>query len=257
MGLIEAIPEAAILARADPDDANKDGISGRPNWVAGKAYVPASEPSGGPGLWLGRFGRKAQTPTLLQQTVEAYHQDTGVTSEFLPAENANPLASMPIEPVDHAADPEVPTATVQAVVHYLRSLAPPAAGADTPARSEGRALFASVGCAACHVPVYTTGPHRIAALSGQAVSLYSDLLLHDMGPALAGGVAHGEATGSEFRSAPLWGVGRSASYLHDGRAPTLEAAIVAHGGEATASRDRYLALSDFERAALVAFLESL
>jgi CxxC motif-containing protein (DUF1111 family) len=263
MGLIEAIPEAAILARADPDDADKDGISGRPNWVAGKAYVPASEPSGGPGLWLGRFGRKAQTPTLLQQTVEAYHQDIGVTSEFLPAENANPLASMPIEPADHAPDPEVPTATVQAVVHYLRSLAPPAAGADTPARSEGRALFASVGCAACHVPVYTTGPHRIAALSRQAVSLYSDLLLHDMGDALADNRPDGVANGREWRTTPLWGLRLMRQFLngqaflmHDGRARSVEEAILLHGGEAEGARNRFTALSAAQRAALLDFVES-
>jgi CxxC motif-containing protein (DUF1111 family) len=138
-----------------------------------------------------------------------------------------------------------------------RLLAPLAVAKPTQLERKGKAAFRKARCQLCHVDKLRTGPNVARVLHTEPAPLYSDLLLHDMGPALAGGVAHGEATGSEFRSAPLWGVGRSASYLHDGRAPTLEAAIVAHGGEATASRDRYLALSDFERAALVAFLESL
>src|SRR5262245_41921598 len=122
VGLIEAIPEATIVARADPDDLDADGISGRPNWVTPAGYVPPNEPGGGIGTKLGRFGRKAQVSNLVQQVVEAYHQDMGITSEFRPNENGNPLASLHASAVDRAPDPEISTATVMAVVHYVRTL---------------------------------------------------------------------------------------------------------------------------------------
>ena len=262
-GLIEAIPDAAILALADPNDANGDGISGRPNWVHAQEYVPASEPGGGSGLRLGRFGRKAQTSSILQQTVEAYHQDIGITSDFRPTENRNPLSSLPAEAADHATDPEIPASTVHAVVHYLRTLAPPAPGAATASRAEGEALFASTGCASCHVPALATGSHRIAALAGRSVPLYSDLLLHDMGDALADNRPDGSATGREWRTTPLWGLrlmrrflNGQAFLMHDGRARTVEDAILLHGGEAQKARTAYAALTAAQRAALLDFVES-
>lgn len=263
MGLIEAIPDATILALADPDDLNGDGISGRPNMVRSADYVPSTEPGGGVGLRVGRFGRKAQTATLLQQTVEAYHQDMGITSEFRPLENRNPLSTLPVEAADLAPDPEVPTSTVQAVVHYVRTLAPPAPGAMTASRTEGETLFRSVGCAACHVPTLTTGPNRIGALANKPVTLYSDLLLHDMGDALADNRPDGSATGREWRTAPLWGLRLMRQFLngqaflmHDGRARTVEDAILLHGGEALAARNRFAALTATAKAALLDFVES-
>ena len=263
VGLIEAIPVSAILEHADSLDADGDGISGRPNYVTSADYVPASEPGGGAGPVLGRFGRKAQVSGLLQQVVEAYHQDVGITSDFKPIENRNPLSSVPIEAADLATDPEIPAATVQAVVHYIRTLAPPAPGRMTARREEGRQLFGAVGCASCHVPTLRTGPHAIGALADVDVTLYSDLLLHDMGDALADHRPDGGASGREWRTTPLWGLrlmrgflDGDAFLLHDGRARTVEEAILLHGGEAQRARDAFAALSAEQRAALLDFVES-
>lgn len=263
VGLIEAIPEAAILANADPNDSDGDGISGRPNFVPAAAFVPETEPAGGPGLKLGRFGRKAQVAVLLQQVVEAYLQDMGITSPFLPLENRNPLAPVPIEAADHVADPEVLESVVQAVTHYIRALAPSEPGAETERRVEGRQLFTQIQCARCHVPSFQTGPSPIPALSGRTVILYSDLLLHDMGDGLADNRADGQATGREWRTTPLWGLrlmrrflNGEALLLHDGRAKTVEEAILLHGGEALASRNAFAALTAAQRAALLDFVES-
>jgi len=262
-GLIEAIPESGILSRADPDDRDGDGISGRPNWVTPPAWVPATEPGAGGEARIGRFGRKAQTTTILQQTVEAYLQDMGVTSDFLPVENRNPLAGHPHDAVDGVIDPEVPASTVFAVVNYLRLLAPPAPGAPTPQRELGATLFTNIGCASCHVPELRTGTASVAALSNRAVALYSDLLLHDMGDALADNRADHQATGREWRTTPLWGLrlirqflNGEAFLMHDGRARTIEDAILLHGGEAQRSRDKFNALTASDRAALVEFVGS-
>lgn len=263
VGLIEAIPESAILANVDSLDADGDGISGRPNYVYAAAFVPATEPGGGAGLRLGRFGRKAQNAVLLQQVVEAYLQDIGITSPFLPLENRNPRSGVPVEAVDRVADPEISESVVQAVTHYMRALAPPAPGADTEQRIQGRALFGQVGCAQCHVPSFTTGSSPIAALSGKPVQLYSDLLLHDMGDELADNRPDGQATGREWRTAPLWGLRLMRNFLngeallmHDGRARTVEQAILLHGGESLASRQAFQALTAAQKAALLDFVES-
>ena len=263
VGLIEAIPESAILANADPDDVNGDGISGRPNLVRSPDFVPESEPGGGAGEKLGRFGRKAQVSNLLQQVLEAYLQDIGVTSDFLPAENGNPLSSVPVEAADLVADPEIPAATVMATLHYIRTLAPPAPGELTAQRRQGQELFASVGCVSCHVPTLRSGEHRIRALANRDVTLYSDLLLHDMGDALADNRADGSATGREWRTTPLWGLrlmrrflNGNAFLLHDGRARSVEEAILLHGGEAQRARDAFAGLTAAQRAALLDFVES-
>jgi len=262
VGLIDAIPEAAILSHADPDDRDGDGISGRPNWVTPADYAPHAPPTAD-GKRIGRFGRKAQTASLLEQTVEAYHQDMGITSDFRPRENHNPLSSVPVDAADHVPDPEAPPATVLAVVHYLQTLAPPSPGADNDQRREGRALFASAGCNSCHVTSLTTGPSAIAALANRPVELYSDLLLHDMGDALADQRPDGGATGREWRTTPLWGLrlmrqflNGQAFLLHDGRAGSVEQAILLHGGEAAKSRDAFSALTAAQRRALVEFVES-
>jgi CxxC motif-containing protein (DUF1111 family) len=263
-GLIEAIPEAAILANVDSLDADGDGISGRPNLVPAADFVPHTEPAGGPGLKLGRFGRKAQNAVLFQQVVTAYLQDMGITSPFLPAENRNPLAGTPIEAVDRVPDPEVLESTVQAVTHYVRALAPPAPGEDTPRRTEGRQLFTDIQCARCHVPEFTTGTGSpLAALRNRTVHLYSDLLLHDMGTALADNRPDGQASGTEWRTAPLWGMrlvrrflNGDAFLMHDGRARTVADAILLHGGEAAISRTLFTQLTAAQKAALIDFVES-
>jgi CxxC motif-containing protein (DUF1111 family) len=263
VGLIEAIPEAAILALADPDDTDGDGISGRPNWVTSAGWVPHSEPGAGPGPRLGRFGRKAQISSLFQQVGTAYLEDIGVTSEFLVTENRNPLSSVPVEAVDRVPDPEIPASTVQAVTHYIRALAPPLPGAETDQRREGRVIFGQVGCSRCHTPSFETGQSVIPALSNRTVELYSDLLLHDMGDALADNRPDGLATGREWRTAPLWGLRLMRQFLngqtllmHDGRARSVEDAIMLHGGEAQAVRDAFAALSPAQRRALIDFVES-
>ena len=263
VGLIEAIPEASILARADPADKNGDGISGRPNLVVAPGWVPHAEPGGGEAERLGRFSRKAQVTSLVQQTVEAYHQDMGITSDFLPVENVNPFAAAATRAADRTTDPEVSAATVMSVVNYLRMLAPPAPGAMNAQRERGRALFESAGCAACHVPEFRTGPSPIPSLADRPVTLYSDLLLHDLGEELADHRGDGQASGTEWRTAPLWGLRVMRSFLngdvfllHDGRARSIEEAIGYHGGEGAAARAAFQALEAADRAALVVFVGS-
>jgi CxxC motif-containing protein (DUF1111 family) len=263
VGLIEAIPEAAILAHADPEDGNGDGVSGRPNWVTAADYVLPSEPGAGVAPRIGRFGRKAQISNLVEQVVEAYHQDVGITSEFRPLENRHPSSSVPIEAIDRVGDPEIPAATVQAVVHYIRALAPPAPGPETSSVIEGRTIFNEIGCAQCHVATLMTGRSPIPALSNLPVTLYSDLLLHDMGDELADHRPDGQANGREWRTTPLWGLRLMRQFLngeaflmHDGRAATVEEAILSHGGEAQRARDAFAALSPARRNAALEFVES-
>jgi len=261
LGLIEAIPVERIVAGADPEDRDGDGISGRPHWVRPAPWVPSTEPGGGEGVQLGRFTRKARASTILEQVADAYHKDMGITSEFLPFENQNLSAATPAR--DVAADPEVTTDVIRSVVTYLRLLAPPEPGALTESRRAGERLFAETGCGACHTPELRTGAHASAALADRPVRLYSDLLLHDMGEALADGIPDADATGREWRTAPLWGlrvmrafVGGSWYLLHDGRARSVSEAIELHGGEASASRERFRALSAADRASLLDFVDS-
>jgi CxxC motif-containing protein (DUF1111 family) len=262
VGFLEALTESTILAHEDPGDSNGDGISGRANWVTPAPYVPAEEPGGGAAPRVGRFGRKASVSSLLQQTVEAYHQDIGMTTPQRPVENVNPLAPAP-NGLDEAPDPEVPGNHVADVIQYMRMLAPPAPGEPTESRRHGEALFASARCAACHIPALRTGSHEIEAIANREIALYSDLLLHDLGDELADGRPDGGADGREWRTAPLWGLRVARDFLagellllHDGRARSVEEAIRAHGGEAAASRDAFLSMAPGERAALLDFVES-
>lgn len=270
VGLIEAIAESTIVGLADPDDADGDGISGRPNYVVPEDFVPATEPGGfvedeefplgRP--QLGRFGRKAQVSSLLLQVAKAYHEDMGVTNDFLPVDNVNRQVSPTVTP-DAVADPELSEAELRAVLSYIRLLAPPAPGEMTPRRVAGRELFEEIGCAACHVPELRSGNHPSAALADQPVRLYSDLLLHDMGDGLADNRPDGNATGREWRTAPLWGMrvmrdflNADAFLLHDGRARSVESAILLHGGEAEHAREAFTALNPEQRAAVLDFVES-
>jgi CxxC motif-containing protein (DUF1111 family) len=263
MGLIEAIPVEEIVRGADPEDANRDGISGRPHWVTAAEWVPVTEPGAGPCRQLGRFTRRARTSTIFEQVVDAYHKDMGITSEFLPVENPNLAASTPTVAFDRVPDPEVSAEVVQQVVFYLRTLAPPEPGPMTAARVLGEQLFTEIGCAVCHTPELRTGPHPVAALANRPVRLYSDLLLHDLGEELADGVPDKEASGREWRTAPLWGLRVMRAFLrgdafllHDGRATSVESAILLHGGEAAGVRTRYMQLAADAKAALLDFVES-
>jgi len=252
LGLLEAVPESEILARADADDADRDGISGRPNYV----WDPVSQ-----SVVLGRFGWKANVASLLAQTAGAYSQDMGITNRIFPDESS---AGQP--QYDHLEDdPELSDSLLDAVAFYVRTLAVPARRDITGAAVLlGKQLFTRARCSGCHVETLTTGVDvRFPALSHQTIHPYTDLLLHDMGPGLADNRPDFLATGAEWRTAPLWGLGlydivnHPAYYLHDGRARTLVEAIMWHGGEATASRDFFGALSPADRDALLAFLQSL
>lgn len=256
LGFIDAVSDGDILAMADPNDVDGDGISGVPNWIAPKPYS-ALRPNAVEqnGKYIGRFGKKGATYDLLQQTAGAYAQDIGVNSAF--------------EPVDvysgNEVDPEVPNAVVHDVVFYLQTLKAPIQRQQTDAHvMHGAEVFSQIGCAKCHVAELTTGPSPIAALSNKSFRPYSDLLLHDMGAGLDDGYTEGSAQTSEWRTPPLWGLGLSEDsqggvmyLMHDGRATSIEDAILLHGGEAMVSRDAFLQLSNNERDALLAFLKSL
>jgi len=254
LGLIEAVPEADILARADPDDADGDGISGRPNRVWDVAEQRVA---------LGRFGWKANQPSLRQQAAGAALGDMGITTSLFPEQNVMP-GQADAAAAASGGRPEMSDPQLEKLVFYLRTLAVPAPrNLDDPAVRRGEALFEQMSCAACHTPSMTTGEHPLAQLADQRIYPYTDLLLHDMGPGLADGRPDFEATGRAWRTPPLWGIGLTETvnghtfFLHDGRARNLEEAILWHGGEAEAAREAFRTLPAADRAALVAFLKSL
>ncbi len=256
LGFLEMVPDADILALADPDDLDGDGISGRPNWVTLPGYLsPRPDAVAQHGKYIGRFGKKAAVYDLLQQTANAYNQDMGVTSTYAPIDTYSGAE----------IDPEVPNQTVEDVAFYLRTLkAPITRNTSGPDVTTGKLLFEQSGCARCHTPALHTGASPIAALAFREIAPYTDLLLHDMGPELDDGYTEGTALSSEWRTPPLWGLGLSKTtqggqyyLLHDGRANSIEAAILLHGGEGAGSRDKFKTLSETERRQLIAFLESL
>ncbi|HIL09090.1 MAG TPA: c-type cytochrome [Candidatus Latescibacteria bacterium] len=264
MGLIEAIPVETILANADPDDDDANGISGRANWVMPPDFVPVHHVGGGDQLQLGRFSRKAQVTSLIEQVAAAYQQDMGITNDFIPVENHHPQVAGGVALGDEVGDPEIPASTVLLTALYVRLLKPPARGNETAEVLRGEQLFDEIGCASCHVPMMRTGTSGIPELSEVDAHLYSDLLLHDMGPGLADNRPDGDADGSEWRTPPLWGtrlvgdfLNGEEFYLHDGRARSVSEAIGEHGGEAQGSSDAYTGLSTDDRQALIAFVESL
>ncbi|MBP6829093.1 MAG: c-type cytochrome [Saprospiraceae bacterium] len=252
LGLLEAIPETAVLAHADENDADGDGISGKPNYV----WNVATQSKG-----LGRFGWKAGQPTLLQQTAAAYNGDMGVTTTMFQQENCTGQPQCD----DLADDPEVDLETLKSTAFYTQSLAVPAArNLDDPDVQRGKKIFTKVKCGACHTPSFTTGAHpEYDFLSGQLIFPFTDLLLHDMGEGLADNRPDHRADGREWRTPPLWGIGLTqtvsghTNFLHDGRARNLTEAILWHGGEAESARQRVLQLSAGERNALLAYLQSL
>jgi len=252
LGLLEAIPASTIEANADPGDRDRDGISGRANYmedlVSGQARA------------IGRFGWKANTPNLIQQAAAAYNGDMGITSTLFPGESCEEYRP------ECAAHPiEVSDSIVAAVGFYTQSLGVPARRSlDDKQVIAGEALFRRVGCAGCHLPSVRTGTvPGIPEVSNQQIQPFTDLLIHDMGPALADGRPDFKANGSEWRTPPLWGVGLvqtvngHSRFLHDGRARSLLEAVLWHGGEAERSRRAVQRFSAEERNALVKFLESL
>lgn len=256
LGFISYVKDAAILAMADPNDANGDGISGVPNWIKLANYTPANEGAiSQNGRYIGRFGKKAGVYTLLQQSVEAYNQDMGITSTYNPRDVYT----------GQIIDPEVSNSIVQDVVFYLHTLkAPIQRNTNDPKVIAGKQVFLNTGCGGCHAPSLQTGNAPIAALSNKTFYPYTDMLLHDMGPGLNDGYTEGNALPAEWRTPALWGLGLSkdaqgGSYflLHDGRAHSIEEAILLHGGEADNSKAKFQQLSAGEKEQLIAFLESL
>lgn len=257
LGLLEAVPEADILALADPDDADGDGVSGRPNMAYSEEFHRQM---------LGRFGLKAGQPTIRAQAASAFSGDIGISTPLEPASWGDCTDGQPAcrERPD-GGSPEADATVLDLVTFYSRNLAVPARrDPGDPQVLAGKRIFYEAGCPACHHPKFVTD--RLVDQPEQSFQLiwpYTDLLLHDMGEGLADGRPEVRATGREWRTAPLWGIGLTetvtgqASYLHDGRARTLLEAVLWHDGEARPARDTVAGLSEADRDALIRFLESL
>nr|WP_251363798.1 di-heme oxidoredictase family protein [Epibacterium ulvae] len=261
LGLLEAIPAADILANTDENDADGDGISGRANLVRSEEYQQ---------ILLGRFGLKAGSATVHEQSAAAFSGDIGISTPLFPAHwgecteaQAHCRAAQHGDDVERGTEINQPN--MDLVTFYSRNLAVPARrDLDNPAVLRGKELFYDAGCTSCHTPKFVT--HRLTDRDEQSFQLiwpYSDMLLHDMGDGLADNRPEARATGREWRTPPLWGIGLTkqvsplAGYLHDARARTLLEAILWHGGEAAAAQSRVVQMSAEDRADLLTFLESL
>lgn len=252
MGLLDLVPESQIIAQADPDDRDGDGISGRVHWIGD-----------GMNRQVGRFGWKAIQPSLRTQIATALHQDMGLTTSvfsYSNCTNAQPLClAMP-----NGGSPEVSDYSLQAMTDFMTALSVPARRITNQAQfNQGADLFERVGCAKCHTPtLMTQTSSKFAELSNQKIYAYTDLLLHDMGRGLDDGVKEINAESFEWRTPPLWGIGivaqdPNARFLHDGRAKTLQEAIAWHGGEAQSANDSFQRLTEQQKALLLQFLQGI
>ncbi|CDX22954.1 conserved exported hypothetical protein [Mesorhizobium sp. ORS 3324] len=262
LGLIEQIAPADILAHADPEDRDGDGVSGKPNMVRDALSGE---------LTLGRFGWKAQAASIRQQAADAFAGDIGISTPEVPkpwgdcTKAEKDCLAMPNGVQERLGTAEAPSPVIDLVTFYSQNLAVPARrDIDDPDVLAGKKRFYEMGCISCHTPKFVTmrgTPNRAQAF--QLIWPYSDFLLHDMGKGLADGQRVGDASGSEWRTPPLWGIGLTGTvngnsfYLHDGRARTLAEAILWHGGEGQKARDRFAGASAADREALIKFLESL
>jgi CxxC motif-containing protein (DUF1111 family) len=239
LGLLEAIEEDTLRALEDPDDADGDGISGRVNIVWDRIHGRAA---------IGRFGWKANTPTLDLQVAAAFDGDLGLSSRVFP---------------ESVGMYDVHDGQLDDTTFFTSTIAVPAAEPRDAEARRGRALFDDYGCASCHVPTLVTGPHRFGVLGRQRIHAYTDLLLHDMGDLLTDARPDFLAEGTEWRTPPLWGIGLTqhvqpgTTFLHDGRARTLAEAILWHGGEGQAAREAFRTAPRLDREALLAFLRTL
>ncbi|MEZ3135603.1 di-heme oxidoredictase family protein [Stutzerimonas kunmingensis] len=255
LGLLEAIPEEALLANADPDDRNGDGISGRPNRVFDQTSRQTV---------IGRFGWKAGQPSLNQQNADAFFNDMGLSTSLLSGSSCTDRQTE-CRAMPDGGEPEVSDDILAQVLFYTRNLGVPARrNVDDPQVLAGKTLFHLAGCQSCHVPQFTTAADAAEPeLANQLIRPYTDLLLHDMGEGLADNRPEFEASGREWRTPPLWGIGLTQAvsghtqFLHDGRARNLLEAILWHGGEAEKARQIVLGYDQNERTALLSFLESL
>lgn len=251
-GLVEAIPDAALEALADPLDLDRDGISGRAPLVPDRTTGE---------LRVGRFGWKSQQGSLMDFGAEAYRNELGITNDLFPRELTFRLTPGQLARCDAVPDPEdiVDPATgrrgIDNLAAFLRLLAPPARGPLTPAAQRGRRAFEAIGCAACHTPALVTGPSSHPVFDRRTVPLFSDLLLHDVGT--GDGIRQAGAEPEEIRTPALWGLRFRRPLLHDGSAPTVVDAVRRHAGEAALARAGFDGLPDGDREALLAFLESL
>jgi len=256
LGFIELVSDADILAMSDPNDINGDGISGIPNWNHVPAFVniPPGAVSQN-GKHICRFGKKAATFNLMQQTIGAYNQDMGIVSSYMPTDTWSGLEG------NHEVDDN----SVTNVVAYLQTLKAPVQRSQNDATViAGKLVFKQIGCEKCHKETLKTGFSPVTALSNKFFHPYTDLLLHDMGSGLDDGYTEGSATTAEWRTPPLWGLGLSPNsqggnyfLMHDGRALSIQDAILMHGGEGMGSRNNFIQLSQHNKEALIRFLESL
>jgi CxxC motif-containing protein (DUF1111 family) len=259
LGLLEAIPDEAILANAEAQAKANDGIAGRPNQVWDDAQQKTV---------LGRFGWKAGQPNLNQQNVHAFSGDMGLTTSLRPMDDctdAQTACKQAPSGIGPDGEPEVSDNILRLVLFYSRNLAVPARrDINAPEVLAGKTLFYQAGCQSCHTPKYTTAANAAEPeLANQVIRPYSDLLLHDMGDGLADNRTEFQASGRQWRTPPLWGIGLTQAvsghtqFLHDGRARNLLEAVLWHGGEATAAQQQVLSFNAEQRAALLAFLNSL
>ncbi|MFV5699779.1 di-heme oxidoredictase family protein [Flavobacterium sp. ZT3R17] len=256
LGFLQFVTDADIVAMSDPNDSDGDGISGVPNWINVPTFVTLrSNTISQNGKLIGRFGKKAAAFDLLHQTVNAYNQDIGITSIFNPIDAYTNLE----------IDPEIATSTVNDVVFYLQTLkAPIQRNQGDTATKEGKNIFNQINCTGCHKSELKTGYSPIKALSNKLFAPYTDLLLHNMGSGLDDGYTEGNAKTYEWRTPPLWGIGYSENsqggnyfLMHDGRANSIESAILMHGGEANNSKNVFQNLSKSDKNALLKFIKSL
>jgi CxxC motif-containing protein (DUF1111 family) len=261
LGLLEAIPVEDLLAKADPDDTDGDGISGRANIVWSVEYDSPM---------MGRFGHKAGMPTVMEQSAAAFAGDIGISTPLFPAPYGDCTDAQDncVEAPHGDGDMrvfEVDQVGMELVAFYSRNLGVPGRRyVDDPQVLRGKEVFHTTGCAACHTPAHVT--HRLEDRQEHSFQLiwpYTDLLLHDMGDGLADNRPEARATGREWRTPPLWGIGLTqrvsghTEFLHDGRARTLLEAVLWHGGEAQSARDTVVTMPKADRDALIRFLESL
>ena len=251
-GLVEAIPDETIAAQEDPDDRDGDGISGRAARIFDVATLRTR---------VGRFGWKAQQATLLAFSGDAYRNEMGITNDLFRDEVALGVdpeqlkLCSPRRGIEDARDRSTGLRGIDQFTNFMKFLAPVERGPVDETVRQGEQLFRSVGCAACHTPVMTTGPSSNPLFDRKPVPLFSDLLLHDV--ATGDGIEQEAATGEEIRTPALWGLRVRRPLLHDGSAATPEAAILRHGKEAAPTIERYYALTALERTHLLAFLASL
>lgn len=253
LGLLQSVPAQQLMAWADPEDRDGDGISGRASSVWDQMLQRQV---------LGRFGWKAEQPTLKQQSAAAFHADMGISSSLFPGQNCMATQQDCLH-MEDGGEPEISDKLLARVALYVGNLAVPEPRTDSTQNQAGRTLFAEAGCHKCHRPALRTGDSEHAWLSNRTIYPYTDLLLHDMGEPLADNRPVAAANGREWRTPPLWGIGLAkkvapqTGFLHDGRARNVMEAILWHDGEAQQSRETVAQMTPEQRLALLQFIDSL